>query len=345
MSLWQVIEGAQHLNRTHGPAFHAKRPHDPHDKTRYKQSKISKYTHWPNPFGKVESIERTMCGSEHRFNIRQFGMLAGSFFIANFVPDPKEVTRKWLTNQYRCGLKFDFNFGDPVEVPDAPVASPLSLIWTDDVLSVYSGSLLPVLEAAYIVWEAGTIVAAMQMYTSVLIEMAACDANEFASNMALGEGEFAADVDGGSPNFYTVLDDPAHIAGPIDGDYLMVTQAGTAECFGHIRSFGRFVDSWEVHWNGTAMSSESVSGGSLAPGESAAWHLSGSQVDPNGGICQPVFTIHQHGPSIAPTQVTVTRFSFNQANNDRLRHLQPRHHDPRCWAPNQPPIISNPLPL
>jgi len=345
MSIWQVASNVADIKKNHGPRYRSPRAYEPNSKTKHKTPKWKQWLHWPTPFGSIEHLEANLCGQEAIVELEMFGMMAANFFIANFLPDPKELTRNWLTGKWRCGLRFDYNLGE-VAIDDIKAASPLDIIWSDgNAARVVAGSLLPVLETFYVMWAAGTAFAALSMFNTVLIELAACDSDPYAVNLALGDISLNVANGTGAFNGYNIISDPHNLSNKLDGFVLLTEGAADFMAFGHVTSFGKIVDSCKIYWNGLDDSYGFVQLGGILPGETKAWKLRGSLNPTAGQVVQVAMDIVQHGASIAATFGDCVRLTVNQHAVEKTHTAAPRYHDRRCWAANAPPMDATPTPV
>jgi len=351
--MWQTVSGIQRLKNTHGPGWYdTGKPfrdahHNPgivgNPRSRYQLRGYLNYNHWPNPFGQLRDINMTICGPQTILDLWFWGNMAGSFWWQNFVPSPRELERKWLTNKYRCGFFLEATPINEEFGPESAIRSPFDILWKDGPHVVIGGIIQPVINGLFYLWVAGTAFNALSQFQTVLVELAACAEDEDSALMALGDADFTGNGGVGGLVAYTIISDPQGVAGALNGDYLMLHDQATYHAYGHVTSFGKFVDSCRIEWSGHLCSNETVELGAISPGETKAWAISGYKTDLGHGDVTIKVTIVQHGVSIAPTFVDCVRFSYTAHDASHQGPPRDRRADPRCWADNMPELAISPI--
>lgn len=341
MSMWQIVSKSKKLKNRYGPGanwptFHYWPHHDRQPWKPPERKGILKYTHWPNPFGELREINAMICGPEVVLDLKFWGRMAGAFYVSNFVPSPVELTRRWLTGQYRCGVGFDlFPFK---EVPFPGKAwGPLDILWTDGRASrALAGSFSPIMQGLFYLWAAGTAYNALQQWSTVMLEMASCDANEFDANMATGDADFTGTGGTGAPNGYSIISDPAGMANALDGFYNVLEAHANSVAFGEIISLGKAIDNVRIEWLGFTWSDEVYNSGPIEPFGRVSWILTGSKVLATHGTVQVKCTVTQSNLPISATVVTCTRFSVSRSAPPGPNVPPILNPDSRCFGPNMP---------
>jgi len=303
----------------------------------WKPKPKNKYTHWPQPFGKVQDLEVLACNPTPYVRARVWGQAFTQWWFANFIPSPTELYRNWLTGRYRCGMKFEF----PAETGRGAgprMRGPLDIIWTDGRASLVAAETLrPVLTGLWYLWATGTAWDALQRASSVIAAIEACDDGIEEVVLAHGEGDFYYDGNAGSPTSYQTIHDPydryqspnsffTHLDGPI-----------SSYAFGDITAVSQTVDYWSVELTPDDLPATKVEGGTINPGEVVNWSVEGGASHFRTSAIGIRVVIVQHGSGLAPTVVHVKRWLSStrpyqpNPSGDNFPYLSPR-----CSAPDLP---------
>jgi len=168
---------------------------------RKKPGKLSKFTHWPNPFAMlIKQLAVTSCETNWTALVEFYGLTAASFWWANFFPSPVEVARKVTMGSYKCGF-----FGVPIK------GGPLDIIWQDKSASkALIGMAEPFTTGLFYWWAAQTAYTALDTWQSLITaaELCGVEGNECIikngdAPITGGEGDFD-----GEAALYSVVYDP-----------------------------------------------------------------------------------------------------------------------------------------
>lgn len=354
MSIFSMVSEVKKLKNTHGPGYYdtGKAFRDAHHEPgvtgnpRNKSTlrKIRDFSHWPNPFGKLIDINHHVCDQEQIVELVFWGAMAGSFWFQNFFPSPRELERRWLTGQYRCGF---FLEASPLEAEFGEASgarSPFDLLWKNGPTVVIRGILEPALTAVYYAWAAGTAFNALAQFNTVLLQLASCDANPNLTNFALGDADFASHGGVGSPTAYNTISDPSGFGNALTGNVLLMNDNATFNAWGHFSSLGKTVHSVRVEWSGHLCSNEFVELGAMGPFEIKGWSLSGYKTGPGHGDVQVKITVDQEELPVGNSFADCVRFVVNQTADQHIGPPQDRHRTPKCWAEDSPYLPLNPAP-
>jgi len=305
-----------------------------------RQKRLRKYTHWPNPFGKMEDITVLACNPVPYVRAKMWGQAAGFWWFSNFVPSPTELFRNWLTGRYRCGVRFDYP-SDAGARKQGRFKGPLDLIWTDGKASLVAAETLrPVLTGLWYLWATGTAWDALQQFSTVQAAIEACDDGIEEVILAHGEADFYYDGNSGAPTSYQEIHDPFHRYDSPNSFFHHDAGPLSTYAFGDITAVSQTVDYWRIQVGPDDMTSTIAEGGQINPGEVVNWSVEGGEAYFRDSAIGISCDIVQHGTGLAPTKVHVKRWlsSTRPYQNENEPRPWPIV-SPGCFAPNQPPFL------
>jgi len=243
------------------------------------------FNHWPNPVSWITNIEELACNQNTWIaEITFASAVLADFFWTSFVPSPREIERKALLGNYRCGF-----------VLKVKAKSPIEILFGRGTNKMIVEILNPFLRGIFYWWAIQTSLEALSVWSTLVYSELLCDppkgnyvqpgvTNQIVtgnvSGVPLG-GVPIYDPHGlGGPPFQGC----DHASGPTSATQIWLFQA----------SVGTF-DDIRVGWQWDGVITDLVSIGSLAPGQSMSYRTSKSQNIPSGGHIAPYFEIDSSG--------------------------------------------------
>ncbi len=305
-----------------------------------RQKRIRKYTHWPQPFGKMEDITLLACNPSPTVRVKMWGAAAGAWWWSNFLPSPTELFRNWLTGRYRCGASFDYP-ADAGKRKQGRMKGPLDVVWTDGKASVVAAETLrPILTGLWYLWATGTAWDALQQFSTVMAAIEACDDGIEEVILKNGEADIYYDGNAGAPTSYETVHDPfdryqapnsffLHHAGPL-----------STYAFGYVTAVSQHVDSCVLQIGPDDLGGTHIDLGAIEPGTTVHFSLEGGSAYFRESAIGISVDIEQHGTGLAPTVVVIQRWlsSTRPYQPEQWPRKWPIMPD-NCYAPNQPPFL------
>jgi len=227
-----------------------------------------KWTHWPNPFGRIKNITVHMCNDGIWLaEIEFYAAIAASFFFTNLVPSPVEIFRKTFTGGYRCGfylkvLKW----------------SPGDIIWGAGTTRIIAQMIGPFFAAVYYWWLASTVIEALDTWTSVIYAEEMCGLKVTDCLAADGAGSLIVIGDGSSTGF-EVFYDPSNLFNGIGSFIQPGVEGYYAFASFTVTNQALITLNYRVYLSNCNGDNASSGTESLAPGESKDFFING-KVDP-----------------------------------------------------------------
>lgn len=254
--------------------------------------------------------------------------LIGHWWFSNFVPQPSEIVRKFLTGKMKHGYFF---------LPDTP--SPLDIIWTNSEASELLAELTgPLVTGFYYMWLMQTSITAMNTFALLPLLFAGCPDNLDDTYLAEGNASFAGNPFHGAAVFYDVIQD-AHNRYQDPGATVLLP-VGPANSFaaGTFFALGNTLTNVEVYMGGVTIPEFVVPIGDLNPGETKDWSITWSYNLPIPYGLGVAFRGNITHAGLAAPEVLVTRWVTNTSPipfPNPNGHMSTPH---PCTAPGMQPI-------
>lgn len=292
-----------------------------------------KWPHDPELFPFIKDIRVLACEKDLVVQIENIGRLAGHWWYSNFVPQPSEVVRKFVTGKTKKGY-----FGLPLEF------APLDIIWTSGKATKIVASIAgPLAEGLYYIWLEQLALSALQTTQMIGLLFTACP--DTADETLLADGLAVTFVGSGigSLPLWQTIQDPL---GRYNAPGATLTAKGNwcnMHMMGYVHAASEHIASLDIDLTNQGISFAHVELGELLPGTITPFHIFGSCGTTNPATISNRFTKNVISSGASGATYVGTRLTFNSNFlNPEYQSRNPYYNPCSARFPNAPALLQTP---